>query len=205
MQMGSAAPVSVTGMRSPPSRQYMSRRTRSAGPAPGAWAGARRDSSPVNTAVIGVVAIAPITKREPVPELPKSSASVRCGKAADADTVDLPGASAFAHDFGPEGPHGLGGVQHILGLQQAGNAGFAHRQRAQNERRDARWICRPAPPRAHAKGRRGGRVSGRGRVEPVMAVSSQGTPRLARPAVPGGPARSRFDSRPPTVAMDPAS
>src|ERR1700748_1674553 len=32
-----------------------------------------RLASPVNTAVMGVVAIAPITRREPVPELPKSS------------------------------------------------------------------------------------------------------------------------------------
>src|SRR5579871_5672856 len=35
----------------------------------------RSDSSPVNTAVVGVVAIAPMTRREPVPELPKSSTS----------------------------------------------------------------------------------------------------------------------------------
>jgi len=35
----------------------------------------RSEASPVNTAVIGVVAMAPITSREPVPELPKSSTS----------------------------------------------------------------------------------------------------------------------------------
>src|SRR5579871_5529284 len=35
-----------------------------------------RLASPVNTAVMGVVAIAPITSREPVPELPKSSSDL---------------------------------------------------------------------------------------------------------------------------------
>src|ERR1700756_1560061 len=36
----------------------------------------RKDASPVNPAVMGVVAIAPITRREPVPELPKSSSDL---------------------------------------------------------------------------------------------------------------------------------
>src|SRR5579871_6687249 len=37
---------------------------------------ARKLASPVNTAVMGVVAIAPMTSREPVPELPKSSSDL---------------------------------------------------------------------------------------------------------------------------------
>src|SRR5579859_464969 len=36
----------------------------------------RKLASPVNTAAMGVVAIAPITSREPVPELPKSSSAL---------------------------------------------------------------------------------------------------------------------------------
>ena len=69
-------PVSVTGIR-PPARAAVIRRAEqpAAAPAPGAIGRERSEASPVNTAVIGVVAIAPMTRREPVPELPKSSTS----------------------------------------------------------------------------------------------------------------------------------
>ena len=45
----------------------------------------RRLASPSKVAVIGQPATAPITSRQPVPELPKSSAARGLGEAADAD------------------------------------------------------------------------------------------------------------------------
>ena len=58
----------------------------------------RRLASPSKIAVIGQPATAPITSRQPVPELPKSSAAAGCGEAADADPHDAPGLLAGALD-----------------------------------------------------------------------------------------------------------
>ena len=42
---------------------------------------------------------------------------------------------AGALDAGAERPHGLGGVEGVLALEQAGNPGLADRERAEDQRR----------------------------------------------------------------------
>ena len=79
----------------------------------------RKDASPVKVAVIGVVAIVPMISRTPVPELPQSITSAGSWKPADADAVHRPGPLAMPRHGRPEGPHRLGGVQHVLAFQQA--------------------------------------------------------------------------------------
>ena len=56
------------------------------------------------------------------------------GKATDPHAMHRPCAVAVARHFGPEGAHCLGGVQHILAFQQAGDAGFADRHRTKDQR-----------------------------------------------------------------------
>ena len=56
----------------------------------------RSDASPSKVAVIGQPATAPITSRQPVPELPKSSTPAGDPEPADADAVHAPGAFAGA-------------------------------------------------------------------------------------------------------------
>ena len=93
----------------------------------------RSEASPSKTAVIGQPATAPITSRQPVPELPKSSGTCRLREAGDADAVHRPGEIAGSFHLGAQRPHRLGGIEHVLALQQARNPGFADRQRAQNQ------------------------------------------------------------------------
>jgi hypothetical protein len=45
-------------------------------------------------------------------------------EAADADAADMPGAVAPALDIGAERRHGASRVDHVLGLEEAGNGGF---------------------------------------------------------------------------------
>ena len=93
----------------------------------------RRLASPSKVAVIGQPATAPMTRRQPVPELPKSSTPCGSRKAADADTVNAPGALAGPLDGRAQRPHGLGGVDHVLAFQQPGDAGLADRERAEDQ------------------------------------------------------------------------
>ncbi len=93
----------------------------------------RRLASPSKVAVIGQPATAPITSRQPVPELPKSSTPAGSREAADADAVHAPGAFAGALDRGAQRAHGLAGVEHVLAFEQAGDAGLADRQRAEDQ------------------------------------------------------------------------
>ena len=67
----------------------------------------RSEASPSKVAVIGQPATAPITRRQPVPELPKSSAARAAAKPADADPAHAPGAVAGALDVRAERPHRL--------------------------------------------------------------------------------------------------
>ena len=71
----------------------------------------------------------------------------RLRQAADPDPADAPGALAGALDRGAERRHGVGGVEGVLALQQPADAGLADRQRPEDQRRDARSTCRPAPAR----------------------------------------------------------
>ena len=48
--------------------------------------------------------------------------------------ADPPEAVFVAAHIGAEGGHGGGGVQHVLGLQKAGNPGLADGNRAQHQR-----------------------------------------------------------------------
>ena len=64
-------------------------------------------ASPSNVAVIGQPATAPITRRQPVAELPKSSTPAGSPEAADPDPVDAPCALPHALDRGAQRAHGL--------------------------------------------------------------------------------------------------
>jgi hypothetical protein len=47
--------------------------------------------------------------------------------------MNQPAAVLTALKLCPEGPHRGGGIQHVLGLEQAVNAGFAHTEGSQDE------------------------------------------------------------------------
>ena len=83
---------------------------------------------------MSVVAIAPMTSRTPVPELPWSIDVLRLLEAADAHALDPPGPGAGPLDRGAEGPHRPAGVEHVLALEQAADPRLADRQRAEDQR-----------------------------------------------------------------------
>ena len=85
-------------------------------------------------AVIGQPATAPMTSRQPVPELPKSSGASGCAKPADTDAAHRQATSPGPLHLRAQRPHRLGGVEHVLALEQAGDPGLADRQRPQNQR-----------------------------------------------------------------------
>ena len=93
----------------------------------------RRLASPSKVAVIGQPATAPITRRQPVPELPKSSTPSGRAEAADADAMQPPRALAGALDPGAERAHGFAGVDDILAFEQPGDAGLADGERAEDQ------------------------------------------------------------------------
>ena len=93
----------------------------------------RRLASPSNVTVIGQPATAPIARRQPVPELPKSSAADGSAKPPTPTPSHPPGPLAGALDHGAQRLHGVGGADGVLALQHAGDAGFADRQRAQDQ------------------------------------------------------------------------
>ena len=93
----------------------------------------RSEASPSKTAVIGQPATAPITSRQPVPELPKSSGAGGCAKPATPDPAHRPGERPGPLHFGAQRPHRFGGIEHVFALEQARNPGFADRQRAQDQ------------------------------------------------------------------------
>ena len=57
----------------------------------------------------------------------------RFAKAADADAVNTPTAFAGPLDLGAQGAHRLAGVDDVFTFKQAGNAGFANRERSDDE------------------------------------------------------------------------
>ena len=58
----------------------------------------------------------------------------RLAKPADADAMDAPFALALARDIGAEPAHRFGGVEHVIGFEQAGDLRLAHGEGAQDER-----------------------------------------------------------------------
>ena len=79
------------------------------------------------------------------------------GKATDPHAMHRPCAFTVARHLGPEGAHRLGGVQHILAFQQAGDARFAHGHRAEDQRAVAdRLVPRHFGPAGQRAGFAGG-------------------------------------------------
>src|SRR5215472_3976788 len=118
MGMGWRAPASVSGSR-PPSVTLKTCAPMSSRGSKMRFIGrVRRLASPSKVAVTGQPPTAPMTRRQPVPELPKSNAPL-----------------AFAHalDRGAQRTHRLAGVDDILAFEQAGYAGFPDRERAEDE------------------------------------------------------------------------
>src|SRR3954468_20737956 len=58
---------------------------------------------------------------------------LRLPEPADPDTVNAPGALTYPLDGRPQRPHGLGGVDHVLAFQQAGNVRLPDRQRPKDK------------------------------------------------------------------------
>ena len=102
---------------------------RGSGASGGSAARRRRRTRPM----IGQPATAPITSRQPVPELPKSSGEAGWAKPADADAPDLPGKRPGSLHLGAQRLHRFGGIEDVFALQQAGNPGFADRKRPQDQ------------------------------------------------------------------------
>ncbi len=98
----------------------------------------------------------------------------RLGKAADADAMNPPGTVRQTLQRGAERPHRLGGVQHVLALQQAGNQGFADRQGRQDQSPVGnRFVARyadAAGQRAALAGGKRGRSGGGGHGTAVLGL-----------------------------------
>ena len=123
----------------------------------------RSEASPVKTALIGVVAIIPMTRREPVPELPKSSTSAGAAKPPTPTPCTCQVPVAIARHLGPEGTHGRGGAQHILGFEQARDPGFAHGERPQDQgAMGNRFVAGHQSRAGKGAGRVGGKRTGYG-------------------------------------------
>ena len=127
------APFRVTGISALAPCASDVRRKRPAAPAPAPSGGERSEASPVKMAVIGVVAIAPITRREPVPELPKSSHVGGLGQSAHPSARAPASARRPRRSASAPSRRRAPAVEYVVGFQQAGNAGFALRQRAQDQ------------------------------------------------------------------------
>ena len=110
---GFAAPVSVIGSR-PPRRPRASAPNSASGSVTRPIGRPRRLASPVKVAVMSVVAIAPMTSRTPVPELPWSitSSGSRKPPTPTPSTRQAPGADPL--DRRAEGAHRPPGVEHVL-------------------------------------------------------------------------------------------
>ena len=93
----------------------------------------RSDASPSNTAAMGQPATAPMTSRQPVPELPKSSGRLRRAKPATPTPRTNQANSPVVH-LCPQRPHRPGGMEDIFALREPRNPGLADRQRAQDQR-----------------------------------------------------------------------
>ena len=150
----------------------------------------RRQASPSNVAVIGQPATAPMARRQPVPELPKSSGGGRLREAADADAAHPPGPLAGALDRRAQRPHGVGGADGVLALQQAGDARFRRPSARPGSASGAKSTCRRARGRGRSAARSGGRSAARldHGVAPRSAVLARSDARVscrrARDAVP---------------------
>ena len=130
---GSRAPCSVSGSRPPSPLATTLRAHQFQGiEHPPHRPGAQR-ASPSKTAAIGQPATAPITSRQPVPELPKSSGACGSANPADADTAHDPREIACPLHLGAQRLHRFGGIEHVFALEQARYPGFADRQRAQDQ------------------------------------------------------------------------
>ena len=130
---GSRAPCSVSGRRPPSLASPALAPISSSGSRMRRIGRERSEASPSNMAVIGQPATAPITSRQPVPELPKSSGAAGWAKPATPTPVDLPGKRPGPLDPGAQRLHRFGGVEDVFALQQAGNPGFADRKRPQDQ------------------------------------------------------------------------
>ena len=115
----------------------------------------RSEASPSKTAVIGQPATAPITSRQPVPELPKSSGAAGCGEAADADAAHRPGERAGPLDLCAQRPHRFGGIEDVLALEQARKSGFRRPPARPGSGPGAKSTCRRerGPSRSRARWR----------------------------------------------------
>ena len=121
----------------------------------------RRESeaSPMKVAVSEWLATIPIVSRTPVPRVAEIERRFRFAEAADADAVDAPSAGAEVAHVGAQCLHGRGSCEHILGLQQALDLRFTHRERTEHQGTGGKSTCRPAPGSCRKAGRPRGRSS----------------------------------------------
>ena len=94
----------------------------------------RSEASPSKVAVIGQPATAPMTRRQPVPELPKSSAPAGSRKPPTPTPWTRHSPSPMRSTVAPSARMALPVLMHVLAFEQAGNPGLAHRQRAEDQR-----------------------------------------------------------------------
>ena len=106
----------------------------------------RSEASPSNTAVIGQPATAPMHQPAAGAGIAEIERAGRLGEAGDADAVGRARRRRRVRStWAPSARMRLRGVEHVLAFEQAGDPGLADRERAENQRADARSTCRPAP------------------------------------------------------------
>ena len=103
----------------------------------------RRLASPSKVAVIGQPATAPIASRQPVPELPKSSAAAGSAKPPTPTPSTRQARSPVRSTVAPSACMAWAVLMASSPSSMPGDPGLADRQRAQDERARAKSTCRP--------------------------------------------------------------
>ena len=112
-------------------RSALSRPCARADRARAASAACAGDASPSKVAVIGQPATAPMTRRQPVPELPKSSDAAGCAKPPTPTPCTVQAPSPVRSTVAPSARIALAVLMHVLAFEQARDAAFADRERAE--------------------------------------------------------------------------
>ncbi len=156
------------------------------------------------SAVTGQPATAPMTRRQPVPELPKSSGSARLRETCDPHPPHRPGALTGSLDRGAECAHHFGGIDHVLAFEQARDPGLAdgHRRQDQRAMRN-RLVARHAQtPLQSGRAARGQRHGGQRMAQGGESGGEEGAVLASGAFPPSSDLRTRKRTKTPIIGID---